>query len=163
MSTKDFSVHKFGNIGQNNPANCQYTRGPVKVLKSIFLKILQILKIRTKLRTGTEIRTGTDYPDQKSGHGPDHLISGPKIRTTDRTNEYPDQKSGPRTEPKKSGPHYPDHGPDRKNPDRTIRTTDRNKKIRTKKYPDYGPDRTITDRGPGNYIFDFSESVGFVC
>ena len=28
-------------------------------------------KIRTKLRTGPDNPDGTDYPDQKSGHGPD--------------------------------------------------------------------------------------------
>ena len=101
LSTADFSVHKLGNISQNNPANCQQTREPVKVLKIEFLKILDILKIIRIIRTKN--------PD------------------TDRTNGYPDRKSGPRTVPKKSGPHYLDHGSDQKypdhGPDRTI--TDR--------------------------------------
>ena len=51
----------------------------------------------------------------------------------------------------KSGPINPDYGPDQKNPDQKIRTTDRTKKTRTKKIRTAdrtGPFRT---GGPGNH------------
>ena len=87
LSTTYFSVCKSGYISQNNPANCQYTRGPVKVLKIEFLKILQILKIRTKLRTGPEIWTRT---------GPIDI----RTENPDRTKKIRTILSGPRTGPK---------------------------------------------------------------
>ena len=60
-----------------------------------------------------KIRT-TDRTTKKSG--PVRIIRT-KNPDTDRTNEIRTEISGPRTGPKKSGPKYPYHGPDQKNPD----------------------------------------------